>query len=157
MLISGAGLLLPAHIEASLFLIRENLGVDVAVQALEWPSFLEQIYRDMNEFQMYSLGWSADYPDPHNFLDLMFYSESIENVSHYSNSAVDTLLEDARREIDPGRRLRMYAQIESIVVNEAPIIPFWFSVDHLLVKPSIRGLRMPPSTQEWMSSVWIAE
>ena len=157
MLISGGGLLLPSHIEASIFLIRENLGVDVTVQSLEWPTFLEQVYGDMNDFQMYSLGWSADYPDPHNFLDLMFHSESMENVSGYSNSTVDTLLEAAREEIDPARRLRMYAQVESIVVNQAPIIPFWFSVDHLLVNPNIRGLRMPPSTQEWMSSVWIAE
>ena len=157
MLVSGGGLLLPAHVKASLYLIRENLGVDVAVQTLEWSSFLDQVYGDMSEFQMYSLGWGADYPDPHNFLDLMFHSRSVENVSHYSNQQVDGLLESARAEVDRDRRLRLYASVESIVVDEAAIIPFWFSVDHLLVRPSVRGLRVPASTQEWMSSVWIAQ
>ena len=157
MLVAGGGLLLPGHIEASLFLIRENLGVDIAVQTLEWSSFLDQVYGDMSEFQMYSLGWGADYPDPHNFLDLLFHSLSAENVSVYSNPEVDGLLETARVEIDRDQRLSLYARVESIVVDEAPIVPFWFSVDHLLVRPSVRGLRIPASTQEWMSSVWIAE
>ncbi len=157
MLVAGGGLLLPAHVEASLFLIRENLGVDVAVQTLEWSSFLDQVYGDMSEFQMYSLGWGADYPDPHNFLDLMFHSRSVENVSRYSNPEVDGLLETAREELDRDRRLRLYARVESIVVDEAPIVPFWFSVDYLLVRPGVRGLRIPAGTQEWMSSVWIAE
>ena len=114
-------------LEASLYLIRENLGVDVAVQTLEWSSFLDQVYGDMSEFQMYSLGWGADYPDPHNFLDLMFHSRSVENVSHYSNPEVDGLLETARAEVDRDRRLRLYASVESIVVDEArdsPVLVF---------------------------------
>ena len=157
MLVSGGGLLLPAHVKASLYLIRENLGVEIAVQTLEWSSFLNQIYGDMSEFHMYSLGWGADYPDPHNFLDLMFHSRSPENSSHYSNPEVDGFLEDARVELNRDQRLSLYSRVESIVVEEAPIVPFWFSVDHLLVRPSVRGLQIPPSTQEWMSSVWIAE
>ena len=157
MLIPSRGLLLPAHIEASLFLIQENLGIDVAVLALEWPDFLDQIYGDMDEFQLYWLGWSADYPDPHNFLDLMFHSDSLDNVSRYSNLNVDALLERARTEPNDARRFSIYSQVESIVSDEVPIIPFWHGLSHFLVRPTVKGLRVPPSTQEWMSTVWIAE
>ena len=157
MLISGSGLLLPAHVEAALFLIKENLGVEIAVQTIDWADFLDELYAPSGEFQIFSLGWSADYPDPHNFLDLMFHSESAENISHYSNPRVDVLLVSAREEMDPTARLELYDVAETIIVNDAPIIPIWFSVDHVLVRPTVRGFSRPPSIQEWMSSVWIAD
>ena len=157
MLISGSGLLLPAHVEAALFLIKENLGIDIAVQTTDWADFLDELYGPSGEFQIFSLGWSADYPDPHNFLDLMFHSESAENVSNYSNQRVDELLVSAREEMDPAARLELYEGAETMIVNDAPIIPIWFSVDHVLVRPTVRGFSRPPSIQEWMSSVWITD
>ena len=43
---------------------------------------------------MYDYGWIADYPDPHNFMDVLFHSGAENNVGNFSNSKVDTLLEN---------------------------------------------------------------
>ena len=49
---------------------------------------------------MFSLGWIADYPDPQNFLDIKFHSDSRNNETGYSNPEVDELLDQARARAD---------------------------------------------------------
>jgi ABC-type oligopeptide transport system substrate-binding subunit len=88
------------------------------------------------------LGWIADYPDPENFLDILFHSRSPENHMRYSNEEVDRLLEAARVELDPGQRFGLYQEAETIIVEEVPWIPLYHDVTYLLVKPHVRDFNM---------------
>ena len=67
-------------------------------------------YLEAGVYAMYSLGWSADYADPQDFLDVLFHSESSLNHSDYARAEVDALLEAARVELDEARRLARYAE-----------------------------------------------
>ncbi|MBI4295722.1 MAG: peptide ABC transporter substrate-binding protein [Chloroflexi bacterium] len=116
---------------------RDTLGVNVDVQQVEFATFQSDLRAD--RLQMYALAWIADYPDPQNFLDLMFYSQSLNNETKYNNAAVDRLLEAARTERDEKTRFGLYQQAEQIIVTESPWIPLWNGGErYVLIKPEVQ-------------------
>ena len=121
---------------------RQILGLEIEIQQMSWPRFLEGL--DERQFQMFSLGWVADYPDPENFLDLLFHSQSEYNHVAYSNPEVDALLEKARTEADRERRLSLYRQVEEKLVWDVAWIPLYHGIDYQLVKPYVKGLVLSP-------------
>jgi oligopeptide transport system substrate-binding protein len=142
--VTGAGGATSRMIEAIVGMYKENLGVDIAIQQTEWATFLSDLYQEESPYQMYSVGWIADYPDPENFLDVLFHSEKTENHTRYSNPRVDELLEKARIEQDPEERLQLYQEAEQIIINDAPWVPLFYNVDYWLTKPYVKGMIYPP-------------
>jgi ABC-type oligopeptide transport system substrate-binding subunit len=134
---------------------QENLGVEVAIEVVELETFLD----DMREgrFQVFEIGWIADYPDPENFLDLLFYSESQENYTGYSNHGVDELLEIARVESEVEARMAIYQDVEQIIVDDAPWLPLWFGQSYYLVKPEVKGFSPAPMVMPVLRGVWIED
>ena len=124
--------------EALVQMYREYLGVEVQLQQVE-SGFFDGLHE--HRYQMFMLGWVADYPDPQNFLDILFHSGTEGNNSRYANPAVDDLLEKARLEADPAHRMSLYQQAEEIIVREAPWIPLFHGVSYILIKPYVGGLQ----------------
>jgi len=117
---------------------KQVLGVDVQVEVVDWGPYLNGL--DNQAYQMFSLGWIGDYPDPQNFLDLLFHSGSAYNHGAYSNPAVDELIEAARTEQDHGARMALYQQAEQLLVEDAAWIPIYHSSGYYLVKPYVKDL-----------------
>ena len=68
---------------------HQILGVEVEIQQVEWATFLSDL--NLNRFHAYAgIGWEADYPDPQDFLDILFHSES--EINH--DSLVKTRFEE---------------------------------------------------------------
>ena len=133
---------------------RRVLDVDVEIQQVEWATFLQDLHR--NRLQAFSLGWQADYPDPHTFVDVLFRTGSSINNTNYSNPEVDALLEQANVEADPVRRVKLYQQAEEIIVEDAAWLPLWWGVEgKVLVKEHIEGLTFPPLSVPIYQYVWI--
>ena len=124
-------------IEAMLAMWETNLGVRIELLQTEWAIFLQDLHQ--NRFQMFGgLGWIADYPDPENFLDVLFHSKSNNNQSQYTNFELDSLLEKARVEQDETLRFNIYHQAEEIIVEDAPWVPLWHSNGgSVLIKPNV--------------------
>jgi oligopeptide transport system substrate-binding protein len=142
----GAGGSTGRIIEAIVASYEENLGLSVNVQQTDWATFLSDLNRPDNPNQMWGgeAGWIADYPDPHNFLDVLFRCDSLQNHTHYCNPEVDELLDLAGAEDDPDAREELYRQVEQIVIDEAPWVPLFFEVEYWLVKPYVRDAFLPP-------------
>ncbi|MEA3253630.1 MAG: peptide ABC transporter substrate-binding protein, partial [Chloroflexota bacterium] len=140
--VSGYGNNLPDYLGAIIDDWRRNLGVEVAVRQLEPEHFLYGLREEKDE--MFMLGWVADYPDPHNFLDNLFHAGSENNVSGYNNPELDDLLDRAAVEQDDAVRLKMYQQAEQEIVNEAPCLPLCFGSNYIVVKPYVRGYELSP-------------
>jgi ABC-type oligopeptide transport system substrate-binding subunit len=104
---------------------------------------------------MFQIGWIADYPDPENFLDVLFHSQSAENHTAYNNSAVDALLEEARVEGNLSARLAIYQDIEQTIVTEAAWLPLYFGQNYCLVKPWVKGFSPSPMVIPLLKDVWI--
>lgn len=117
-----------------------NLGAEMEVQVVQ-EGYFEGLRAGL--YDAYFTGWVADYPDPENFLDVLFHSGSAGNHSGYSNPEVDDLLERARVETDEAKRLALYAEAERLIVEDAPIIPLFFDREYTLVKPHVKGLVQP--------------
>ncbi len=140
--VSGTGAGVPHWDRAMLDMWRTNLGLSVQTQEISPPDYYQEV--DQGSLQMFSLGWIADYPDPQNFLDVLFHSRSQSNNTHYSNPQVDELLERARVEQNQTIRFQLYRQAEEIIVNDAPWLPLWYSVSRQLVKPYVKGYNLAP-------------
>ena len=141
--VPGTGGTVGLDVEVILQMWRQVLGVEVDIEQVEWATFLDDL--DRKKFQAYTSGWAADYPDPQDFLDILFHSESGINHSNYSNPAVDAVLEEARTETDPLRRIELYHQAEEMIVNDAAWLPRWFSGEqYVLIKPHVSGYRLTP-------------
>lgn len=135
--ISGAGATPGPSIEAIQDMWRQHLGLEVDIQQVEFASFISDIDRGLYGF--FSLGWSLDYPDPHNVLDYKFYSASLGNDVQLDDEAIDALLEEARYSFDQEVRTSLYRQVDNMLVEQAIWIPLYYSVAHELVKPYVRN------------------
>ena len=136
-------------VEALLEMWKTNLGVTLTVQQVEPAIFFNDIRRNpaqnkTNKYSMYVLGWVADYPDPQDFIDILFYSKSLDNSGSYSNPEVDKFIEQARSEPNTDKRFQLYQQAEQLIVNDAAWIPLDFGQAHTLVKPRVKGYTPAP-------------
>ena len=152
---AGWGGDIPPEVEAIIQEWRQNLGVEVRVRQLEPESFLYHLKEEKDE--MFYLGWIADYPDPQDFLDLLFYTDSDGNAGEYSNPGIDARLEIARTEQDSDRRLGMYQEIEERLVSDAACLPLWFGRNYLLVKPYIKDYQISPLGYPRLKDVHLKE
>ena len=135
---------------------EETLGVEVDIQQTEWATFLQDLHK--RRFQMFTIGWSADYPDPQDFLDILFHSDSTNNWGAYSNREVDSLLEKARIEPDQIARFEQYNRIEQLIVDDAPWVPLWHSTERkVLIKPQVKDYFLVPMSVPKLRHVYFAD
>ena len=144
--ISGSfGANVPLALEVILQSWKDNLGVEVEIQQTEWATFLQDLHN--RRYQMFQLGWAADYADPENFLDILFHSQSENNHTNYSNPEVDRLLVKARIEPNQETRFGLYNQIEQMILDEAPWVLLWNSGEtYALIKPEVKGYELTAMT-----------
>ena len=142
--VPGTGGTIGLDLEVILEMWKQTLGIEVEIQQVEWATYLEDL--EDQKFQAFAgLGWEADYPDPQDFLDILFHTDSGINHGAYSNAAVDSVLEEARTEPDVLRRIELYHDAEQLIVNDAAWVPMWFTGErYALVKPNVDGYAMTP-------------
>ena len=104
----------PPTVVALINMIQQHLGVDVRIQREVWSTFVENLERRDNPYQLFLFTWHADYPDPQAVLDPLFRSSSVTNYSGYRSPEVDALLLQARGEHDSDRRRQTIAEIEEL-------------------------------------------
>ena len=140
--VDGYGNSISGYLGAIIQEWQQNLGVEISVRQLEPENFLYNLKQEKDE--MFVTGWIADYPDPHNFLDILFRTGSEVNIFDYSNPTLDTLLDQAAIEQDEIARLNMYRQAEQLVVGEAPCLPLFHGSSYILVEPYVKGYELSP-------------
>jgi methyl-accepting chemotaxis protein/ABC-type oligopeptide transport system substrate-binding subunit len=100
--------------------------------------------------------WYADFPDSDNFFYVFFHSDaSALRGFHYHRDDVDAMIMEARRTNDSDRRAEIYAQLDRMVISDAPLVPLFHERFFVMHKPEIRGLRtslVPPPVR--YADVW---
>lgn len=132
----------------------ESLGLTVEVHQVPPARYEDSVKRDADIF---SYGWSSDYPDPHDFLNSLFSTDrqGTTNLTGYSNPKVDDLLVKARAERDPGKRAGMYRQIENLVMQDLPVIPVFHPVIFRVHQPFVKGCAVHPVVPFFYESIWL--
>ncbi len=120
--------------------LRQNLGVDCKTQMLPWGAYLDK--HNKKQLDFVHMRWSADYLDPQNFLSLLLATDGEENRLYYSNPTFDALCAKGDTMVgNDAERLKLYAQAEDLVLQDAPFIPIYFEKDAELISPRVHGLR----------------
>ena len=119
---------------------QQNLDVRIAYRAYGATYFYALPVILEAGANIYEYGWLADYPDPYNFLDTLFHTESEYNVGRAGSAEIDTLLEEAR--VAGEDRLDLYRQIERRMVDEAIAFPLVFGEDYVLVADHVTNLTL---------------
>src|SRR4030042_219925 len=105
-----------------------------------WPNFVSML--KANKTPVFIHAWYADFPDPDNFLGILFHSQSKYNFTAYHNPKVDLLLDQAKAEKDYLKRMEMYRKIEEIIMDDAPIIPMVNHLFQMVYQPYVRGIEV---------------
>jgi oligopeptide transport system substrate-binding protein len=114
-------------------------AIGVETQILQNEGQIAFAAYSARDFQVAPVSWYADYDDPLTFLDLFKSDTGVQNYGDYRNPAYDALLAQAAEERDLGRRARILARAEQIMLDDATISPIYFVVNRNLVSPRISG------------------
>ena len=121
---------------------KDALGVDTELAEEEYRVFLQSRH-DKSRWDVARLGWTADYNDASNFLDI-FRQQSSNNDVSYKDASFDALLDKAARTSDPQSRRELLEEDERKMLADYPVIPLYFFVSKRLVKPYVHGLQLNP-------------
>ena len=116
---------------------KRNLGIDVQLLNQEWKVYLDSMKKTGN-YHVARFGWIGDYPDPNSFLDL-WVTGGGNNDARWSNVEYDRLIREAGRTGDLAKRLEVFQQAETILMDEMPVIPIYFYTKVYAIQPSVKG------------------
>ena len=129
----------------------KRLGLDVEIAATDYNQFRDKVRR--GAYQIFQWGWLADYPDPENFLFLLWgpMSESRSggpNTANFGESRYDALFLEMKDRPNDARRLELIREMRGILERERPWIELHHAESYALyhawmrnVKPA--GLSLP--------------
>jgi len=121
---------------------KKNLGISTDLVSDEFRVFLEG-RKDHNRWNVARLGWYADYDDPSSFLEV-FSKDNIQNDPGYVSSEFNDLIDAARIEPNPDKRIQLLQKSEEVLLDDYPIIPVYFYMARRLVKPYLGGAAITP-------------
>jgi oligopeptide transport system substrate-binding protein len=131
-----------------------GIHIDLAYHT-DWPSFSQMF--TAGKLPVFLVSWSADFPDPDQFLFRLFHSRSPSNMSGYANPIVDDLLEEARRAADVQRRVDLYRRAEQIIMDDAAVIPISHAIYERLFQPYVRSIEVSALGDPYLPlrNVWL--
>lgn len=109
----------------------KKLGIELELRATDWNRYKEKM--STGNHQMFSYGWLADYPDPENFLFLLYGPQSPvacqcdgNNNANYNNPRYNKLYKQMKT-MQPGpERNQLIAEMLDQVRADVP----WFTGEY---------------------------
>jgi oligopeptide transport system substrate-binding protein len=117
--------------------IQRELGVTLAAEEMPFDEYSDRL--DSDTPQMWSLGWSADYPHPNDFLGLLLETGSPSNPGRWSDPAFDAALDAAAATADAAEQEVHYGDAQRIVQDQVPVIPLQYGETWALSRDGLLG------------------
>jgi ABC-type transport system substrate-binding protein len=113
----------------------KKLGVDLDVRSTDYNRFREKLAN--GTFQFYFFGWVGDYPDPENFLFLLYGPNGKRdnagvNDANYDNPEFNQLFEKMVVMKEGPERLALIQRMKTIAQKDAPFVWGLFPEAYLL-------------------------
>ncbi|MBT3920417.1 MAG: ABC transporter substrate-binding protein [Flavobacteriaceae bacterium] len=123
----------------------EKIGIQVQIDVVP-PSTLRQM-KSSGELAIFRASWIADYPDAENYLSL-FYSKNFTpngpNYAHFKNNVYDSLYVASLSLPNIEKRKLLYEKMDSIIIEEAPVVPLYYDMAVRFVSKKVSGLGINP-------------
>lgn len=117
-----------------------QIGITVNIIHDEMSIYLEQ--QKLGNYDSVLLGWSADYPDPNNFLSTLLSCEATtigNNHALWCNQNFDTLLQQAIQTDKINQRKLYYQKALTILDEKMPIVPIAHSKTYHAKNNTVHG------------------
>jgi len=122
-----------------------QIGIDLKIDVSPPATLRENIAQARVPF--FRGSWIADYPDAENYLSLFYsgnHSPEGPNYTQYGNPAFDRLYNAAGMENDVIRRGRLYRAMDSLIMQDAPVVVLFYDQVLRLSRSNIYGLGSNP-------------
>jgi ABC-type transport system substrate-binding protein len=112
-----------------------RLNIQLEIRATDYNRFQEKIRK--GAAQIFTWGWNADYPDPENFLFLLYGPQGKvkfggENSANYDNPEYDRLFEKMKNMENSPEREKIIDRMVSILREDSPWIWGFYPKDYQL-------------------------
>ena len=134
-LLFNTGEMHKAIAEAAQEMWKQSLGVTVTLTNQESKVFLAS--RTRGEFQIARASWIGDYADPMTFLDVF---KDATNDAKYQNPRYNAMIEEAQSALDPARRMAAMHEAEQILLDDAVILPIYYTTQPYVASPRLQGV-----------------
>ncbi|WP_052890641.1 peptide ABC transporter substrate-binding protein [Thermogemmatispora carboxidivorans] len=118
---------------------QSALGLQVRLQGMDLTTYNDELSKHL--VQMGFIQWTADFPDPYDWLTLNLTSGSPNNNGEWSNPQFDRLVAQAEKESGEAR-LRTYNEAERVAIEDVG----WLPLDHqalaAVIPPWLHGLTL---------------
>jgi peptide/nickel transport system substrate-binding protein len=102
----------------------QEIGIEVVPEVIEYATLVTRVTEDQ-DYDATGVDFAGVTADPSELYD-QFHSDSPGNYMGYSNPALDTLLAQAREELDMEAAKEIYKQIQAIIMDEVPMFYAWY-------------------------------
>ena len=123
-------------------------GMDASVQMLATPAWLAANLK--GDMDLTPLQYIAVDPDA---LRLWFTPDQYFNWSHFTDPALTKLIADGQQELDPAKRLTLYAQAQKIIMDQAIELPIRQNIDLVMTSKKLTGLSYSGGGFEYFGAV----
>lgn len=148
----------------------QKIDIQLVVRSTDYNRFQDKIRK--GAVQLFYYGWNADYPDPENFLFLLYGAESKvngdgQNAANYKNPEYDALFEKMKTMENSPERQQIIDRMIEILRRDAPWVwgyhPKDYSLHHAWVfnrKPTkvgnntLKYQRIDPVLREELRVQW---
>ena len=117
----------------------KKIGIEVELVTYDWPTYLAKSSK--GEHEMLQIGWTADIPDPSNFLQILLTCDSIKagsNLSRWCNKNYDKLITKATIS-DKKTADKLYKQAQVLFQKDMPFIPIAQSYRYVALSKKVKG------------------
>jgi ABC-type transport system substrate-binding protein/tetratricopeptide (TPR) repeat protein len=133
----------PSTTEA-LFGFWRGLGVAVTDATPDNEAFLAAS-GDATGFDLLMVRWTADFDDPDSFFGTVFHSKLGMFREFLSEPWLDRAIDEAKSETHPGRRERLYHNLESRLIDDGLVLPLFHEIDCRVVQPWVHDVELRPN------------
>jgi oligopeptide transport system substrate-binding protein len=138
---------------------KQTLGINVKLDPLEDKAFNDWMNsREDQPFNLYLSFWGSDWGDPANWHNQLFDSQADFYHAHWKNDEFDKLVRDAAVMGDQEARIAQYEQAETLLNQDAALIPLFHLNRIYVIKPWVQGIvHYPILGRTWLRYISILE
>ncbi|MGH8119263.1 MAG: ABC transporter substrate-binding protein, partial [Gammaproteobacteria bacterium] len=147
-----------------------KLGIQLVIRATDFNRFQEKVNK--GTVQIFTWGWNADYPDPENFMFLLYgpnirLGKQGENIANYENAEFDRLFDRMKNMGNGAERQAVINEMVAIVRKDAPWLwgyhPMGFALFHnwysntkpnLMANNTLKYKRIDPELRHRSRLAW---
>ena len=112
-------------------------GVNVRVQSIPKKTALD--HAGNGNYDVFLMGWTADFSDPISFLDLNT-SKNSQNWEHYTDSTYDKLIAESKVTPSETTRWNDLVKAEQRIIDKQGVTPLYHPEEAWMVRPSVKNV-----------------